>query len=141
MLPLAGLVLRIINHYLIEFLPKPIDIFRILCHSKTKRFPKYRYQAHWASTLCIAHYTLPCRTIHPEQLILGIRQDTMKTIEEKYQRTTNSSHSFDIRFWQSQGDRAIFEAVSDMLHDYFLIRGEDANEFRLQRTAESFQKA
>jgi len=77
----------------------------------------------------------------PARLTLGVRQDAMRTIEEKYQRTTDSSHSFDIRFWQSQGDRAIFAAVSDMLHDYLLIRGKDANEFRLQRTAESFRKA
>jgi hypothetical protein len=54
---------------------------------------------------------------------------------------TDDRHSFDIRFWQSQGDRAIFEAVSDMLHDYFLIRGKDADEFRLQKTVESFQKS
>ena len=65
----------------------------------------------------------------------------MRTIEEKYQRITDNRRSFDIRFWQSQGDLAIFEAVSDILHDYFLIRGKDANEFRLQRTAESFRKA
>ena len=65
----------------------------------------------------------------------------MTRIEENYQRITDDRRSFDIRFWQSQGDRAIFEAVSDMLHDYFLIRGKDANEFRLQRTAESFRKA
>jgi hypothetical protein len=65
----------------------------------------------------------------------------MTTIEEKYQRITDNRRSFDIRFWQSQGDRVIFEAVSDILHDYFLIRGKDANEFRLQRTAESFRKA
>ena len=65
----------------------------------------------------------------------------MREIEENYQRITDDKRLFDIRFWQSQGDRAIFEAVSDMLHDYFLIRGEDANEFRLQRTAESFRKA
>ncbi len=65
----------------------------------------------------------------------------MTRIEENYQRITDDRRLFDIRFWQSQGDRAIFEAVSDMLHDYFLIRGKDANESRLQRTAESFQKA
>ena len=65
----------------------------------------------------------------------------MRTMEENYQRITDNRRSFDIRFWQSRGDRAIFEAVSDILHDYFLIRGKDANEFRLQRTAESFQKA
>ncbi len=65
----------------------------------------------------------------------------MRSIEENYQRITDDRRSFDIRFWQSQGDRAIFEAVSEMLHDYFLIRGKDADEFRLQRTVESFQKA
>jgi len=64
----------------------------------------------------------------------------MKIIEENYQRIMDDSRSFDIRFWQSQGDLAIFEAVSEMLHDYFLIRGKDANEFRLQRTVENFQK-
>ncbi|MFH0925588.1 MAG: hypothetical protein V1872_08170 [bacterium] len=65
----------------------------------------------------------------------------MKIIEENYQHLRDDNQSFDIHFWQSQGDRAIFEAVSEMLHDYFLIRGLDVNEFRLQRTIESFQKA
>lgn len=64
----------------------------------------------------------------------------MRTIEENYQRITDDRRSFDIRFWQAQGDRAIFEAVSEMLRDYFLIRGEDADKFRIQRTTESFQK-
>ena len=65
----------------------------------------------------------------------------MRTMWENYQRIVDDKRSFDIRFWQSQGDRAIFEAVREMLHDYFLIRGKDANEFRLQRTVESFRKA
>ena len=64
----------------------------------------------------------------------------MGLIEEKYQRITDESRSFDICFWQSQGDRAIFEAVTEMLHDYFLIRGINADESRLQRTVESFRK-
>ena len=34
-----------------------------------------------------------------------------------------------------------FEAVWEILNDYFLIRGEDAYESRLQRTVESFRKA
>ena len=65
----------------------------------------------------------------------------MKVIEENYQRVTDDRRLFDIRFWQTQGDRAIFEAVSEMLNDYFLIRGKNADEFRLQRTVESFRKA
>ena len=64
----------------------------------------------------------------------------MRPIEENYQRIKDKQNSFDIRFWQSKGDRVIFEAVSDMLHDYFLIRGKSVNEFRLQRTVESFRK-
>ncbi len=65
----------------------------------------------------------------------------MKKIEENYQRITNSSRLFDIQFWQSQGDIAIFEAVTEMLNDYFLIRGKNADESRLQRTVEYFRKA
>jgi hypothetical protein len=65
----------------------------------------------------------------------------MRTIEENYQQMKDDTRSFDIRFWQSQGDQAIFEAALEMLHDYFLIRGKDANEFRLQRSVESFRKA
>lgn len=64
----------------------------------------------------------------------------MIKIEEKYQRIKDDRGSFDIRFWQSQGDLAIFEAVTEMIKDYFLIRGKNADEFRLQRSIESFQK-
>jgi len=65
----------------------------------------------------------------------------MKPIQENYQRMTDDKRAFDIRFWQSQGDRAIFDAASEMLYDYFLIRGKDVNECRLHRTVESFRKA
>jgi hypothetical protein len=64
----------------------------------------------------------------------------MKIIEENYQLLTDDRRSFDIRFWQSQGDLAIFEAVTEMLNDYFLIRGINADESRLQRTIENFRK-
>lgn len=68
----------------------------------------------------------------------GIRK--LRSIEENYQCTIDDWHSFDIRFWQSQGDRAIFETALEMLHDYLLIRGEDVDEFRLQRSVEPFRK-
>jgi hypothetical protein len=64
----------------------------------------------------------------------------MKKIEENYQRITDDRRLFDIRFWQSQGDLAIFNAVTEMLNDYLLIRGINADESRLQRTVESFRK-
>ncbi|MCD6184175.1 MAG: hypothetical protein J7K84_00050 [Deltaproteobacteria bacterium] len=65
----------------------------------------------------------------------------MRTIKENYQRITDDRRLFDIRFWQSQGDFAIFEAVAEMLNDYFLIREKNADESRLQRTIENFRKA
>jgi len=65
----------------------------------------------------------------------------MDKIEEHYQRILDDKRLFDIRFWQSQGDLAIFEAVTAMLNDYFLIRGQNADECRLQRTIENFRKA
>ncbi len=61
--------------------------------------------------------------------------------EENYQRITDNRRLFDIRYWQAQGDIAIFEAVTEMLNDYFLIRGKNADECRLQRTIEDFRKA
>ncbi len=60
----------------------------------------------------------------------------MRTIEENYQRIKDDNRSFDIRFWQSQGHHAIFEAAWELIRDYYLIRGENADEFRLQRTVE-----
>ena len=65
----------------------------------------------------------------------------MKKFEENYQRMIDDRRSFDIRFWQSQGDVAIFEAVTEMHNDYLLIRGKNADESRLQRTVETFRKA
>jgi len=65
----------------------------------------------------------------------------MKKIEENYQRITDDKRLFDIRFWQSQGDLAIFNAVTEMINDYLLIRGLNADESRLQRTVENFRKA
>jgi len=65
----------------------------------------------------------------------------MKKTEENYQQIIDDKRSFDIRFWQSQGELAIFEAVTEMLNDYFLIRGKNADDTRLQRTVENFQKA
>jgi hypothetical protein len=65
----------------------------------------------------------------------------MRKIEENYQRITDDKRLFDIRFWQSQGDIAIFEAAAEMLNDYLLIRGKNADESRFQRTVETFRKA
>ena len=46
--------------------------------------------------------------------------------------------SFDIEFWQRQGDRAIFQAAWEMIE--FYMRDKNINESRLQRTVENFQR-
>lgn len=61
-------------------------------------------------------------------------------IKEAYRKIGDSEKAFDIEFWQTQGERAIFAAVLDMVRDYLLLREGNADQPRLQRTLESFQK-
>jgi len=65
----------------------------------------------------------------------------MRKIVEAYRRIGDTDDRFDIAFWQSQGDEAIFKAALDMLLDYLMLRYGHVDEPRLQRTIESFGKA
>lgn len=65
----------------------------------------------------------------------------MSKIKEAYRRIGDQEDRFDIEFWQSQGDLAIFDAALDMVRDYLMVRNGHADEPRLQRTVESFGKA
>jgi hypothetical protein len=46
--------------------------------------------------------------------------------------------SFDLEYWQRQGDRAIFRAAWELVE--FYLRDKGINERRLQRTVENFQR-
>lgn len=46
--------------------------------------------------------------------------------------------SFDIEYWQRQGDRAIFQAAWELVE--FYMRDNGIYEPRLQRTVENFQR-
>jgi hypothetical protein len=65
----------------------------------------------------------------------------MREIRESYRRIGDETDRFDIEFWQSQGDQAIFDAAIDMVRDYLTIRYGHADKPRLQRTVEHFGKA
>ncbi len=65
----------------------------------------------------------------------------MKEVRENYGRIGEDCRRFDVDFWQSQGGLAIFEAARRMVIDYYLLKGEDVSECRLQRTVESFREA
>ena len=65
----------------------------------------------------------------------------MKEIVESYSKNTDETDRFDLAFWQAQEPHLIFEAVQEMLMDYLLVRGANADESRLQRTVEYFYRA
>ena len=64
-----------------------------------------------------------------------------KEIQESYRRIGDEEDRFDLEFWQSQGDQAIFRAAMDMITDYLILKYGHADKPRLQRTVESFGKA
>jgi hypothetical protein len=64
----------------------------------------------------------------------------MKQFVERYSDTNAMDDNWDIDFWQAQDPRLIFEAVNEMLKDYLLLRGCNADEFRFQRTDEHFHR-
>jgi hypothetical protein len=65
----------------------------------------------------------------------------MREIQEAYSRIGDKDGRFDIDFWQSQGEQAIFKAALDLIQDYLIIRYGYADKPRLQRTVEHFEKA
>ena len=60
-------------------------------------------------------------------------------IQENYGKL-GEDDSFDLSFWQSQSPEFLFEAASQLIRDYLLLKEGYADEPRLQRTVESFQK-
>lgn len=46
--------------------------------------------------------------------------------------------SFDLEYWQRQGDKAIFDAAFEMIE--FYLRENNIHDRRLQRTVEQFQR-
>ena len=60
-------------------------------------------------------------------------------IQENYGKL-GEDDGFDLSFWQSQSPEVLFEAASQLIRDYLLLKENYADEPRLQRTVESFQK-
>jgi hypothetical protein len=65
----------------------------------------------------------------------------MREVSESYRRIGDPDDRFDVEFWQSQGDQAIFAAALEMVLDYLILRYGYVDQPRLQRTVESFGKA
>lgn len=72
---------------------------------------------------------------------IGINtSNTSDFVMERFGKLQEMDRSFDIEFWQRQGDAAIFRAAWEMVELYHRDRGLDPNELRLQRTVENFQR-
>ena len=61
-------------------------------------------------------------------------------IIEAYRKIGDPEDRFDIEFWQSQGDKAIFEAALEMIQDAMILKNGHADEPIIDRTIESYQK-
>jgi len=67
--------------------------------------------------------------------------EDVREISESYSRIGDEDYRFDIKFWQSQGDEAIFLAALDMVLDYLSVKSGHAEEPRLQRTVEYYGRS
>ncbi len=64
----------------------------------------------------------------------------MSDIVEAYRKLGDPDDRFDIEFWQSQGDYAIFQAALELIMDAQMVKQGYVDEPRFQRTIENFQK-
>jgi hypothetical protein len=61
-------------------------------------------------------------------------------IMERFGKIRDMDRSFDIEYWQRQGDAAIYRAAWELIELYHRDRGKEPHELRLQRTIENFQR-
>ena len=61
-----------------------------------------------------------------------------RVVMERLTRLEDADRSFDIEFWQRQGDAAIFAAAWEMLAHK--LKGRDLNELRFQKTLKKLQR-
>jgi hypothetical protein len=61
-------------------------------------------------------------------------------VMERFGLIAEMDRSFDIAYWQRQGDAAIFRAAWELVELHHRDQGKDPNELRLQRSIENFQR-
>lgn len=62
-------------------------------------------------------------------------------VMERFGAIEDADRSFDIAYWQRQGDAAIFRAAWELAESYHRSQGMGPDELRLQRSVEDFQRA
>jgi hypothetical protein len=66
--------------------------------------------------------------------------ESAEPVMERYGAMRELDRSFDIEYWQRQGDAALFRAAWELVESYWRTLGRDPNKLRLQRSIETFQK-
>ena len=62
-------------------------------------------------------------------------------VMERFGNIQDSDRSFDIEYWQRQGDAAIFRAAWELAVLYHRDRGMGPDEFRLDKSFEHFERS
>jgi hypothetical protein len=62
-------------------------------------------------------------------------------VMERFGSLRDSDRSFDIEYWQRQGDAAIFRAAWELVELYHRGQGMEPDELRLQRSIEHFERS
>jgi hypothetical protein len=65
---------------------------------------------------------------------------TSDFVMERFGKLQEMDRSFDIEFWQRQGDAAIFRAAWELVEFYYRDQGVNPDDLRLQRTVEHFER-
>ena len=64
-----------------------------------------------------------------------------RVVMERLTRLEDADRSFDIEFWQRQGDAAIFAEAWELVVFANEFKGRDASQLRFQRTLKKLQRA
>jgi hypothetical protein len=65
---------------------------------------------------------------------------TSDSVMMRFGRIEDMNRSFDIEYWQRQGDAAIFRAAWELVEAYWRDRGFNPDELRLQRSVEGLER-
>jgi hypothetical protein len=66
--------------------------------------------------------------------------DQTNFVMERFGPIRDADRSFDIEYWQRQGDAAIYRAAWELVEFYHRQQGMEPDELRLQRSIENFQR-
>ena len=71
----------------------------------------------------------------------SISENKPRLVMERLTRIEDAGRTFDVEFWQRQGDAAIFAAAWEMVVFANEFKGRDAGELTFQRTLKKIQRA